>query len=225
MSEPLEARLRALAEARGGEAWLRRRPSAESEAVRDAAVLMLFGRGTPPRTDAGLAQGAGLGDAADVDVLLLQRASTLRQHAGEVAFPGGGRETGDADLVTTALREAQEETGVDPAGVDVLAQLDPLYVPVSGFDVTPIVAWWREPGDVTVVDEGESSLVYRVPIADLVAPENRGSYRHPLGFVGPAFDVGVFQIWGFTAGVLDFALDALGWSVPWDVDRGIDIPQ
>ncbi len=72
----------------------------------------------------------------------------MRTHAGQIAFPGGAADPGDVDLADTALREAEEETGVDRSGIEVLGMLPPAHVEVSGFDVTAVVAWWRdaEPG-------------------------------------------------------------------------------
>lgn len=206
--------------------WLRREDAPEGMNIREASVLMLFGRGQEPRTPAGREEMNRL-DAlgiADVDVVLLQRAATLRLHAGQPAFPGGARDQTDESAAFTALREAEEETGLEPAGVDVLGTLPPLYVPPSRFDVTPVLAWWREPMDVQAVDQAESALVARVAIADLVAPDNRGVFApRDRPFTTPVFDVGVMKPWGFTAGLLEWALDSLGWAREWDRSRKIEI--
>ncbi|MCF2571640.1 NUDIX hydrolase [Brevibacterium sp. UCMA 11754] len=224
--ETLRTQLENLAASNGSPEWLRRAPASGDESVRDAAVLMLFGRGGQPRTDAGRAESSRLADFGvdDVDIVLLQRASTLRNHPGQVAFPGGGRDPEDDSLVSAALREAQEEAGIVPSTVDVLGQMDPLYIPVSKFQVTPVIGYWAQPGVVRVMDEAESYSVYRVSVADLVAPANRGTFSRPdLKITTPAFDVGVLKVWGFTAGILDFALDHLGWAGDWDRDAHIDI--
>src|SRR6201999_28694 len=117
------------------------------------AVLILFGEG-----------------ADGPDLLLLQRADTLRKHAGQPAFPGGGIDPDDDGPVGAALREAAEETGLDPAGVTVLAELPEMYVPHSGYRVTPVVAWWHEPSAVAAGGPGEGASLARVPLAGLAAP-------------------------------------------------------
>lgn len=222
----LRAALEGLLESEAPGSWLRRSDAPEGMNVRDASVLMLFGHGTQPRTPAGreeLERLDGLG-VAGVDIVLLQRASTLRNHAGQPAFPGGARDEGDASAAFTALREAEEETGLDPAGVDVVGTLEPLFVPPSRFDVTPVVGWWREPMAVAAVDQAESALVARVAIADLVAPGNRGMFS-PVDrpFSTPVFDLGIMRPWGFTAGLLDWSLETLGWAREWDRDRMIHV--
>ncbi len=82
---------------------------------------------------------------ADLDVLLLARATTLGHHPGQVAFPGGRLEPEDDGPVGGALREAEEETGLDPGGVEVLGTLGRLPVPVSNHVVTPVLGWWARP--------------------------------------------------------------------------------
>lgn len=215
----LRSQLEDLANSHGSPLWLRRQKDSAEEQARDAAVLMLFGRGGRARTEAGRAEARRLAELGidDVDIVLLQRAATLRHHPGQVAFPGGGRDPGDDSMVAAALREAEEEAGIAPDTVEVLGQMDPLYIPVSKFEVTPVVGYWRKPGAVQVMDERESYSVHRIAVADLVAPANRGTFARPdLKFRTPAFDVGVLKVWGFTAGILDYALDHLGWAGDWD---------
>ena len=80
------------------------------------------------------------------DVLLIERAHDMRSHAGQPAFPGGGVDDTDDGPIGAALREASEETGLDPDGVEVAGPVLPdLWVPPSGFVVTPVLAWWRQP--------------------------------------------------------------------------------
>jgi 8-oxo-dGTP pyrophosphatase MutT (NUDIX family) len=174
----------------------------DDDDLRESAVLVLFGEGPE-----------------GPDLLLIERAHDLRSHAGQPAFPGGTVDEGDAGVEAAALREAAEETGLDPAGVDVFAQLPPLWLQVSNFSVVPVLGWWRAPSPVRVVDAGEVASVHRVPIAELADPANRLLVRHPRGHVGPAFRVRGLLVWGFTAGLLDRILAAAGWERPWDRSR------
>lgn len=190
---------------------------------RPAAVLVLLGR----LDDVPAAHGTAH-VPADLDVLLLQRASALRHHPGQVAFPGGRLEPADAGPVEAALREAREETGLDTDGVEVLGTLAPLPLPISNHLVTPVLAWWARPSPVRVVDDGESAAVFRVPVADLVDPANRGTAmmsRTGERFLGPAFEVDGTVVWGFTAFILSALLDALGWAEPWDESCRIEVSR
>lgn len=158
------------------------------------------------------------------DVLVLQRAATLRNHAGQPAFPGGAADPEDADPPATALREAQEEVGLDPGSVTVLAQLPRLWIPVSDFVVTPVLGWWHRPHPVHPREPAEVAHVARLPIAELVDPANRLRIRHPSGWIGPAFQVRGMLVWGFTAGVLAALLEMGGWARPWPTDRISELP-
>ncbi len=183
---------------------------------RPSAVLVLLGENAP-----GFRGGTPV---PGPDVLILERAASLRDHAGQCAFPGGGTEPGDADLVATALREAQEEVGLDPATVEIVTALPDLWVPVSDYVVTPVLAWWREPHLVYAADRAEVSRVERLPIAELVDAANRLKVRHPSGHVGPAFQVRDLLVWGFTGGIVAKLLELGGWARPWDQSRVEDLP-
>jgi 8-oxo-dGTP pyrophosphatase MutT (NUDIX family) len=189
---------------------------------RRSAVLILFGAG--PIVGTGGSTGAGQNRSPDAEVLLTERSATMRSHAGQVAFPGGAIDPADAGPAEAALREAQEETGLDPSGVDVAAHLPDLYLPVSDFAVTPVLAWWRQPSPVRVVDPREVARVVRVPVAELLDPENRFQAVHPSGVVGPAFAAGGLFVWGFTAGLLDRVFHLAGWEREWDRERLQSVP-
>jgi 8-oxo-dGTP pyrophosphatase MutT (NUDIX family) len=178
------------------------------EGGRESAVLLLFGEGPD-----------------GPDLLLIERASTVSSHAGQPAFPGGAVDDTDADVVAAALREAHEETGLDPSGVQVFATLPALWLPPSGFVVTPVLGWWREQSPVGVVDPGEIAAVIRVPLAELLDPANRVSVSHPSGFVGPAFAVRGLLVWGFTAGLLSRLLALAGLEQPWDASVVRPLPD
>ncbi len=180
---------------------------------RQSAVLILFGDGP-----------------AGPDLLFIQRSAGLRRHPGQPAFPGGALEEDElADPgggpVAAALREAREEVGLDPAGVDVLAVLPEMFIPRSDFRVVPVLAWWRLPVAVRPVDIGEVAAVERIPVADLADPTHRLMLRMPSGRLSPAFRVGPMLIWGFTAGLVDRLLALAGWERPWDSGVVRELPE
>jgi len=174
---------------------------------RPAAVLILFGEGT-----------------RGPDVLLIERAADLRKHPGQPAFPGGAIDDADGGPVGAALREAAEETGLDPVGVRILAVMPELYIPRSDFRVTPVLGWWHTPVAVAPGDPAEIAAVVRIPIADLAAPANRFVIRYPGGESGYAFRVAGLTVWGFTALLLDRVLALAGWDQPWDSGRLTSLP-
>lgn len=186
--------------------------SSLSRSGRDAAVLVLF---SGPYSD------SSYGVPDDADLLLTVRASTLRHHAGQAAFPGGASDPGDDGPVATALREAHEETGIDVGRLHPLATMERTFIAPSNFHVVPVLAYSPDPGPVDVVNDAETAIVARVPVRAFVNPQNRLMvYRGTLGkrWAGPAFLLNQMLVWGFTGQVISAVLDVAGWARPWDTD-------
>jgi 8-oxo-dGTP pyrophosphatase MutT (NUDIX family) len=175
---------------------------------RRSAVLVLFGNG-----------------AHGPDLLYIQRGEGLRRHPGQPAFPGGKIEASDDGPIAAALREAVEETGLDPAGVDVLTTLPEMFIARSEFRVVPVLGWWRTPSAVRPTDIGEVAAVERIGVAELADPANRLMMRFPGGRSGPAFSIGPMLIWGFTALLTDRLLALGGFERPWDADTIRALPD
>ena len=202
------------------------RTGPDTARARRAAVLVLFGvlDSVPAMMSAQPSGSVPLSAHVprDLDVLLLRRAATLGSHPGQIAFPGGRLEASDADPTAGALREAVEETGLDPDGLETLGTLPELPLAVSNHLVTPVLAWWTRPSEVAAVDHAETVEVFRVPVADLIDPANRAITVHTMGnrtLRMPAFTVDGRLIWGFTAMVLSRVFDELDWATPWDSSR------
>lgn len=187
-------------------------------ARRDAAVLVLF---------SGPTDGAPPTPPEETDLLVTVRASSLRHHAGQAAFPGGAADPGDEGPVGTAFREAWEETGIDTSRLYPLATMEKMFIPPSGFHVVPVLAYSPDPGPVAVVNESETAVVARVPVRAFINPENRLMvYReaNTSRFAGPAFLLNEMLVWGFTGQVISAILDVAGWAKPWNTEdvRGLD---
>ncbi|WP_209707038.1 NUDIX hydrolase [Leucobacter exalbidus] len=193
--------------------------------VRRSAVLILFG--ALDRAPAELPASPRI--APELDVLLTRRASRMRHHAGQIAFPGGGIDPEDHDARAAALREAHEETGLDPAGVEILGGLPEIPLPISNNLVTPVLGWWHSPSEITA-DHTESVDVFRAPVAELLDPAARGTSvlsRGPRSYRGAAFELaprlGGHTVWGFTGVLLSNLFDELGWASPWDTSHEIPV--
>jgi 8-oxo-dGTP pyrophosphatase MutT (NUDIX family) len=149
------------------------------------------------------------------DILLTERAHDMRSHPGQVSFPGGSIDPGET-VHEAAFREAREEIGLDPAGVEIVGQLPELYLPPSNFVVTPVVAWWHEPAIVHPVSRAEVHAIYRVPVSELRDPANRIRVRSPNNpqWITPGFLIGPDKdvlLWGFTGGIIARFFTHLGW--------------
>ncbi|OBG65755.1 MULTISPECIES: CoA pyrophosphatase [unclassified Mycobacterium] len=178
---------------------------------REAAVLVLFSGPESAAADGGVPD--------DADLLVTVRASTLRHHAGQAAFPGGASDPTDDGPVATALREAQEETGIDVSRLRPLVTMERTFIAPSRFHVVPVLAYSPDPGPVAVVNEAETAIVARVPLRAFINPANRLMvYRGDLGrrWAGPAFLLNEMLVWGFTGQVICAMLDVAGWAQPWD---------
>ncbi|MCW2747834.1 MAG: coenzyme pyrophosphatase [Nocardioidaceae bacterium] len=174
-------------------------PPAPADA-RPAAVLMLFADGE-----------------RGPELLLTERASTLRAHAGQISFPGGSVDDTDVDAAATALREAEEEVGLDPASVLLFGELPKLWLPPNNFAVTPVLGYWREPVTLEAVNDYEVARIIHAPIRRLLDPANRFTMVHESGWRGPAFRVGAdVPLWGFTAGLVSRLFASVGWERAWD---------
>lgn len=171
---------------------------------REAAVLMLFSGDSEAET---LPRDAG--------VLLTHRNPTMRTHSGQIAFPGGRTDPTDDSPVHTALREAWEETGLDPDTVQPVVKLDEVHIRRSGYPIHPIIGYWVEPEEVYPASLDETDDVFEAPLFHLLDPENRMMVGHG-GWKGPAFSINGYVVWGFTAGLLSAVFRGAGWERPWD---------
>ena len=136
-------------------------------------------------------------------LILTKRSSALKHHPGQIAFPGGKQDEGDADVIAAALREADEEIGLDPGNVEVLGTM-PAHETVTGFVVTPVVAQVRN-AFTPVPEAGEVEDVFQVPLDHVMRPANYSiQARRWRGNLRRYYTVpfGPYYIWGATARIL-----------------------
>ncbi len=188
----------------------------------DLAALrrILVQRQTPPAERTGLRPAAVLvpltAGPAGPGVVLVRRSATLPLHGGQIAFPGGTWEPTDADLLATALREAEEEIGLRRADVEVLGALSDTVTATSRFCIRPFVAW-IPPGTVFAPDPAEVEAILPIPLALLREPANfreerweREGRTFPVYF----YQAGTEVIWGATARILRELLGLLSLPAP-----------
>lgn len=185
--------------------------------ARNPAQALLTGDGVEPHEVTGPATAAAVliavTDRADPGIVLTQRTETLRNHAGQVAFPGGRADPGDVDLVATALREAEEEIGLPPRVVTVVGLAD-RYQTVTGFQVTPVLGV-IPPDLILKPAEAEVAALFEVPLSFLLDPAHhqqvsaswRGRTRHFYEILWNDR-----RIWGATAAMIVNLSRRLQWA-------------
>ena len=145
-------------------------------------------------------------------IAFIRRASSLRAHSGEIAFPGGAKDISDVSSVVTALREAQEEIGLAPSRVEVLGVMPPVFTVVSNFLITPVVAYLPSgPGSLQLQASEVAEIIF-LPLQGLVDPSIyhteewvRNNESHTVYF----YDYGSYRIWGATARMFTMLLELL----------------
>ena len=142
----------------------------------------------------------------------IRRATTLRSHSGEIAFPGGSVDPTDTSPAMTALREAQEEIGLDPSRAEVLGIIPPVFTVVSNFLITPVVAYLAQGPGTLHLQPSEVDELILLPLQGLAEPAiahteewERGGMKRNVYF----YDYGPYRIWGATARILNELLGML----------------
>ncbi|MDQ3286463.1 MAG: CoA pyrophosphatase [Actinomycetota bacterium] len=148
-------------------------------------------------------------------VVYTLRTGELRDHAGQVSFPGGSPEPRDGSLLATALREAEEEVDLEPDLVEVIGELEDMYIPPSKFLVRPFVGILREEAELALAPE-EVEAIFSVSLEELMSPEAFKKVvwrREGRPYEVPIFAVGGHEIWGATAAMTAGLLARLGWEL------------
>jgi 8-oxo-dGTP pyrophosphatase MutT (NUDIX family) len=145
-------------------------------------------------------------------LIFTERRADLRSHAGEISFPGGRQDPGDADLAATALREAQEEIALDPAAVELQGALPPVSTFVTGYRVHPFVGVVPHPGELELEpnpSEVETVLTFSLELLRQ-GYEMRRLLRRGIPIHTPTYEVEGHLIWGATARILSDRMERLG---------------
>ena len=192
--------------------------------LNDARILVPYLRAQlAALAPAALAPGAEAARAAGVlaplyavagrpHLLFTVRSRDLSRHKGEISFPGGSRDPGDHSLGQTALREAREEIGLDPAGVQLVGPLPPVFAAVSNFVITPFIGWLGEGVPTLTPNPAEVAEVIYAPLAALAEPDIYHSelwQRFGTAHLVLFYDFGAYRIWGATARMLHSLIELL----------------
>ena len=181
-----------------GEQLARRIPPADGKARR-AAVLVPV-----------------LLDPEGVELVYTVRKGHLNDHAGQISFPGGALESGDDSLLNTALREAEEEIDLSRELVEVIGELEEMYIPPSNFRVSPYVGLLPHEAEFAI-DPREVEEIFTAPLRDLLSPSNFQKViwnRDGRDYEVPVFAVEGYEVWGATAAMTAALLSRLGWEPP-----------
>jgi 8-oxo-dGTP pyrophosphatase MutT (NUDIX family) len=149
--------------------------------------------------------------SSELNIAFIQRTEYNGPHSGQISFPGGKSEKEDHNIIETALRESNEEIGIDPNFVEIYGQLTPLHIPVSNFTVYPIIGIYNSTPDF-IIDPNEVKHVIEVKLMDLLDPKNCTTKEFKYGdlsFVAPIYNPDNITIWGATAMILSEFLEII----------------
>lgn len=164
----------------------RRIPELEQTPQKAGVLLLLY-----PRND-------------DLTIIFTKRTTYDGPHSGQISLPGGKIETFDSSIIETALREAHEEIGINPSDVEVLGMLTPLIIPVSNFEVAPVVGYMKKPSDF-IIDPSEVDYLIEVSFSHLVDPrivKQKKMLLHDQMSLIPFYLIDDHEIWGATAMII-----------------------
>ena len=164
----------------------RRIPELEQTPQKAGVLLLLY-----PRND-------------DLTIIFTKRTTYDGPHSGQISLPGGKTETFDSSIIETALREAHEEIGINPSDVEVLGMLTPLIIPVSNFEVAPVVGYMKKPSDF-IIDPSEVDYLIEVSFSHLVDPrivKQKKMLLHDQMSLIPFYLIDDHEIWGATAMII-----------------------
>lgn len=140
----------------------------------------------------------------ELAIPFIRRVNRGKYHAGQIAFPGGKRESSDQNPIETALRECYEEIGVHPGEISVLGVLSEIYIPLSNYSINPVIGTVLRKPDF-ILSENEVEQVIPIKLSDLFDPANKATNsfsRHDHEIVAPGYLIGENFIWGATAMII-----------------------